>query len=203
MLILFIMFVKPVLYSVLACFFWGLIFIRAIQAEWQHFTVWQYLQGILYGILALGAWSWYVIYNTYLLQRNPTINPRKWTTLIGVITLALTLFGILLRAAIVQDITYTDLFSVRNQGINFIAASLVLGILCSWTAFALWNTASSKLPSEISGQLAILETVFGLIFIYLVQHQWPTFIEMLGVAFILGGVWKGLYNFERDKRLQI
>lgn len=192
-------------YSILlgpaCCIFFGitLINITAIQDQWRNLTVEQYLQGVLYGFLALSAWTWYVIYNAHLLHKNPQINPRQWTTLIGTVTLGFTLIGILLRWMMLQE-SYINQFSFDNgQGLNFIAGSLILGVVCSWLAFTLWNMASAQLPPELSGQLAILETVFGLTFIYLMRNQWPDFSEIVGITSILSGVWKGLYNFSKNQ----
>jgi drug/metabolite transporter (DMT)-like permease len=153
----------------------------------------------LCGLFALGAWSWYVIYNTQLLHKNPSINPTAWTALIGAVTLAFTLIAALIRWWTMEP-AYAQQFSIHDQGLVFIAASLVLGLLCSLTAFTLWNIASSQLPSALSGQLAILETVFGLVFIDMFQRHFPTLLEMIGILFILGGIWRGLYSFNKMQR---
>ncbi|MDE3046071.1 MAG: DMT family transporter [Verrucomicrobiota bacterium] len=178
------------------CIFLGiaLLNIETLQANWQAYSGWQYIEGILCGLFALGAWSWYVIYNTKLLQKNPTIQPTGWTSLIGVVTLIFTIIAALFRWKTIDPI-YAQLFSFEQQGILFLTSSLVLGLLCSLFAFSLWNIASAKLPSALSGQLAILETVFGLVLINLFEHHIPSPIEMTGILCILGGVWRGLYRY--------
>jgi len=178
----------------------ALINIETLQAEWHNYSASQYIQGILCGLFALGAWTWYVIYNTQILQKNPNINPIRWTSLIGIATLALTLIAVLLRWWMV-DPAYAHLFSLQEQGLSFLGSSLVLGLICSLTAFTLWNVASSKLPPALSGQLAILETVFGLVMINLFQRHIPTLLEIAGILCILGGLWKGLHSFNKSRIL--
>lgn len=182
------------------CIFAGIVLlnIETLQADWQAYSKWQYVQGILYGLFALGAWTWYVIYNTQLLQKNPDIKPTAWTALIGTVTLAFTLVAVLLRFWTI-DPAYVQRFSLHEQGLPFILGSLVLGLLCSLLAFTLWNIASSKLPSALSGQLAILETVFGLVLIDMFQQHVPTLLEMIGIICILGGIWRGLYSFNKNQ----
>jgi drug/metabolite transporter (DMT)-like permease len=106
-----------------------LVNVEALQADWQHFTLGQYLQGIMYGILALAAWTWYVIYNTSFLQKHPHVNPSHWTVFIGVITLGFTLIGVLGRLPFLDEAD-KQLFSfTTGEGIRFILGTLALGAL--------------------------------------------------------------------------
>lgn len=182
------------------CIFAGMVLlnIQTLQTDWQAYSAWQYIQGILCGLFALGAWTWYVIYNTRLLQKNPDLKPTGWTALIGAVTLVFTLIAALVRWWTIDPV-YAQRFSLNELGLSFIASSLVLGLLCSLLAFTLWNIASSRLHSALSGQLAILETVFGLVLIDLIQRHVPTVLEMIGIVFVLGGIWRGLYNFNKSK----
>ena len=182
------------------CIFLGILLLNleTLQTDWHSYSAGQYVVGILCGLFALFAWSWYVIYNTQFLQKNPLINPMGWTSLIGVVTLGLSLIAALIRWC-TMDREYALLFSLQEEGLLFIGSSLVLGLLCSLCAFSLWNIASSRLPSALSGQLAILETVFGLILINLFEQHVPSFLEVAGILCILGGVWRGLYSFNKQR----
>lgn len=189
---------KPVL-----AIFGGIILfnIETLQSDWQTYSGWQYISGILYGFLALAAWCWYVIYNTQFLQKNPHIKPVGWTALIGAVTLIFTVIASLVRWW-TADPSYLQKFSLNASGYLFIGVSLVLGLICSLLAFSLWNMASSRLPSALSGQLAILETIFGLIMISVYNQSMPTLLEFVGIALVIGGVWRGLYCYHKTTEAQ-
>lgn len=176
------------------CIFAGIVLlnIESLQAELETYSLGQYCLGAVFGLLALGAWTWYVIYNTELLQKNPDVDPSRWTALIGVVTLGFAAVAALIRLTTMEP-EYLQRFSLHEQGLSFFIGSLVLGLLCSLVAFTLWNIASAKLPSAMSGQLAILETVFGLVYIAMFMRHLPTLLEVAGMGAILGGVWRGLY----------
>lgn len=180
------------------CIFSGIVLmnVETLQADLSKYSLGEYFLGVFCGILALAGWTWYVIYNTRVLQKNPEIDPSRWTALIGVVTLVLAMVAALIRVSTVE-IEYLH----RLTEISFVGGSLILGLICSLTAFTLWNIASARLPSAISGQIAILESVFGLIFIGLFQQHLPTFLEIAGMVAILGGVWRGLYNFSLSPKL--
>ena len=101
----------------------------------------------------------------------------------------------------IVDEAYLNEFSLSyGHGFRFLFAITVLGLFSTWFAFALWNKASTQLPSSITGQLVILETIFALLFIYIIQERWPTVFETAGILCILGGVWRGLVNYHKQKK---
>ena len=162
----------------------------------NQLTIGQYLMGIFCGFLALGAWTWFVIFNTHFLQVHSHVSAGQWTTLIGCVTCVMAVIGIAIRSLYVSS-DYLELFSVHNQGLLFLEGVSILGLICSALAFTLWNIACARLPSLLSGQLAILETVFGLFFIYILERTFPSPLEMAGILCILGGVWSALHLFHR------
>ena len=142
-----------------------------------------------------------MVFNTRFLQKNPHIKPIGWIALIGSVTLIFTIIAALFRW-LTADYIYLQKFSLDASGFLFIGVSLVLGLVCSLLAFSLWNIASSRLPSALSGQLAILETIFGLVMISIYNQVMPSFLEFSGIALVLGGVWRGLYCYHKTIEIQ-
>ncbi|MDR3623567.1 MAG: DMT family transporter [Chlamydiales bacterium] len=171
----------------------NLVNIQTFLLESEALTFWEYVQGIAFGLVALVAWAWYVIFNSNFLAKNREVNPWQWTTLIGVATLCLTIVGMAVRVFTMDPDYMEELLFTSDMGIKFLVGSIILGVLCSWIAYALWNSASAKLSAALSGQIAILETVFGILFVYGFEQVFPTYLEIIGIICILLGVWRGLY----------
>lgn len=149
--------------------------------------------GLACSLIALAAWSWYVVANARFLKDNPAVSSNDWPTLIGVATLFWVGVVALLVAAI--DGGRTDMGKYLDFDatfVRFMGGSAVLGIACSWVGAYLWNQASRRLPIALAGQLSIFETVFGLLFVYGLARQMPSLLEGAGIVVLLGAVVYGL-----------
>lgn len=167
--------------------------IEALSSETTNIASGDYLKGAILGIIALGTWTWYVVYNGQFMQSHPEIDAYQWTALIGVMTFAFSLL-----ATVAVYLAYgADYFSQYHlaspRGQLFWTACLLLGLFCSWVAFVLWNAASTTISPALSGQLTILETIFGLLFVYAIGQSLPSLLELVGIACILTGVSSALY----------
>lgn len=161
-------------------------------------TSWKYGFGLLCGLFSLIIWNWYVIANAEFLKKNPHVSPSDWSTMIGVGTFA---WVILICATLMLIIPMHDRFKYPEWDSNissFILGGLILGLVCSWLGSYLWNCGSQALPISLAGQLTIFETIFGLIFVYLVEQRFPSSIELTGILTILGGVKLSMTRFNRS-----
>ncbi|MBA3238912.1 MAG: DMT family transporter [Parachlamydiaceae bacterium] len=147
-----------------------------------------YWYGALSAFGALLAWSWYVVANARFLKRNPQVNPNEWTTMIGVGTFCWVVsLGTLYE--IWQGGANWQKFIISSEFLHhYIFGCLVLGILCSWIGAYLWNNASMLLPVSLAGQLTIFETLFGLLFFYILDQKMPPYLEILGTLLMVSGV---------------
>lgn len=170
----------------------GLIFVNypALVANETPAT---YLLGFLTCLCALVTWTWYVVANARFLNLHPEISSSRWATLNGVATLmvvgvcgGVTLFFAPDRIEIEKYMQLTPELK------TFLWGSLVLGVICSWGGIFLWNRAVSYLPLSLAGQLTIFETVFGLLFIYLIDQRLPPLIEGVGILLFLISVGWGI-----------
>lgn len=171
-----------------------LIFIGLIAINWPHFGQENssYVMGIVSSLLALAAWSWYVVANAEFLKTHPHIHPSNWSTLIGVATLLwvvllFPLYGL-----------FSGPYRELADPLRFWVGSAILGILCSWVGAFLWNRASLCLPVSLAGQLTVFETLFGLLFVYLLAAQFPPILELFGMSVIFIAVLR-----EMSKALKI
>lgn len=154
--------------------------------------------GLLCGIISLVIWNWYVIANADFLKKNPVVTSSDWATLIGVGTFAWVILigtGFLFFVSSDELIKYSTLNSTL---LSFLFGGLVLGLVCSWLGSYLWNQGSQALPISLAGQLTIFETIFGLLFVYLIEQRLPSFIEFVGILIILGAVKLSMTRFNQS-----
>lgn len=174
----------------------GLVMVNLPPFLWQNSPVSlnEYLLGILFGLIALGTWVWSAVINADFLQKNPQIKAGDWVTAMGVGTF----FWSILCAAILTfffiDTEHLDKYVQFSDVLHlFFACCLILGVCCSWIGSYFWNKASVRVPLALAGQLSIFETIFGLMFVYLVERRIPHYLEVLGVLAIFTGILANFY----------
>ena len=138
--------------------------------------------GILFGFVALAAWSAYVVGNSRWLVRLSHISSHEWSLLTGVVTGALALV-LTVAALIVSDGDHGTADWVRFWGI-----SLAVALGASVIGNGLWNRASRQLPLTMMGQMIIFETLFALLYGFLWEGRWPTPLEWVACVCLVAGV---------------
>ena len=178
----------------LICVNWEAFFSLSGQAGWE------YAFGLLCGILSLIAWNWYVVANAHFLKLHPTFSLSDWSNMIGVGTFA---WVLIITPIFLATSNFDDLRKYSQFGPSvyyFLAGILVLGLVCYWLGFYLWNRGSQKLPVPLAGQLTIFETIFGILFYYLLDASLPTSLQFLGMVTTLAGVCLSVHLFTKPQR---
>jgi drug/metabolite transporter (DMT)-like permease len=165
----------------------GLILVNVMEGRLDsalsvHFGL-NWVIGISSTLVALVLWTSYAVANAGFLRKHPEISSSTWTTLMGVGALVLSLVA--LPVAAVSS-------SVHLGGVDnilpLLLGALALGVLVSWVGTVLWNRASESVPISISGQLAVVQTIAGLIYGFAWSRRMPPALELLGIALLIGGV---------------
>jgi drug/metabolite transporter (DMT)-like permease len=152
-----------------------------------------YLLGLFSAFLGLLAWGWYVVENSHFLRDNPSVASGDWSTLVGVATLVWVAIGGVILALFFQDALELDKYLTFSDATrNYLIGCAILGVICTWVAAFLWNRASLNVPLALLGQLAIFETIFGLVYVYTLDQRLPTHTEYLGITLFLGAVAYGI-----------
>lgn len=137
--------------------------------------------GLLFALLAAASWTAYALLNARWLARHPEVNSTLWANWLGV-SAGLGALGI----AAVAGSAPAELIARPRFGL-FVAVCLVTGIGAAWVASVLWNMASRRLSPSLAGQLIVSETVFGLLYTFAWNGQWPAAVQWLACAlFVLG-----------------
>ena len=154
----------------------------------------QYGGGVFMAALALLAWSLYAIDNTKYLQQS-AFNGAEWATLwglvVGVLSLVLGTLWWLLTPASTADIA-------PERWRSFWWLCLGMAIFCSWLGNLAWNSASTRLPVTLMGQLVVFETLFTLSYHFILEHRLPHPGETLSILLILAGIFWSLRRFSRQ-----
>ncbi len=184
----------------------GMILVNISEIDWSftEYTAGEYLLGLSCVVVSLLSWSWYAVNNARFLKKNADVPRSEWATLMGVSTflwvlLAMVIFGKWGNADILD---LKKFLQMTPESLRFFGGIAILGVICSWLGCYLWNQASSYLPISLMGPFIIFETVFGLFFVYLVDLRFPSWLELLGVCSMLGGILLSIYLFRRQSAIQ-
>ncbi len=152
-----------------------------------------YLLGLFTCFIALFTFSWYVVVNARFLKNNKDISSSEWSTLSGVTTLFwVILFMLGTGLFFKESLDIGKYLTVTPELGGFLAGCAILGVFCSWLGIFLWNKATLYLPVSFAGQLTIFETIFGLLFIYILEQRLPTGLEGFGIALFLIAIGEGI-----------
>lgn len=152
-----------------------------------------YLLGLLTCFIALFIFSWYVVTNARFLKNNRDISSSGWSTLNGVTTLFWVIVFVLGTGLFFKESLDIGKYLIMTPQLSrFFTGCAILGVFCSWLANFLWNKATLYLPVSFAGQLTIFETIFGLLFIYVLEKRLPTGLEGVGIALFLIAIGEGI-----------
>lgn len=179
--------------------FLGLMIINISHLE-AVVSIFRYALGWVFGFLALSIWTWYSVTNARFLKRYSEVSTSDWSTLMGVCSL----FWVALFACILH-VFFEDQLQIEKYGIinyeliSFFVSSVILGLFSTWIGNFLWNTASFYLPISLAGQLTVLETIFGILFFYILKQSVPSAFEIMGIITLLVGVFYAIKQFTEEK----
>jgi drug/metabolite transporter (DMT)-like permease len=140
--------------------------------------------GLLLALLALACWTWYPIRNARWLRHRGVVSASAW------VTAALLSLAWLHGDQTVHANRYD--WPLGPRPADFLAAMFAMGLLASWLGTWLWNRAAERLPTALSGQLIVFETIAALVYVFVLRGQAPDAITLLGIALLLIGVLAGI-----------
>lgn len=181
----------------------GMILVNFSEIDWtfSEYSARGYLIGLVSVLGSLFCWSWYAVHNANFLKKNIDIPRGEWATLLGVATFVWVIVSLFIFGRWGEGmLDLSKFFTINEDSLRYFGAIAILGIVCSWLGCFLWNHASSQLPVSLMGAFIIFETIFGLIFVYLVDFRFPSWLEFLGILSMLGGIAVSIYLFRRQQK---
>lgn len=154
----------------------------------------QFVLGVILSAVSLVTWTAFSVQNSRYLKANPDIVSGHWAAVVGVYSL-LTMLPLAALDLCIGSCPIVDGTFIKHV----IIATIVLGFGCSYVASLMWNIASKTLPTGLTGQLIVSETVFALLYGYIYDGAWPTPLEALCIVLLIGGVVLGVRAFLAKK----
>ncbi len=153
----------------------------------------RYAEGAALAVLAVACWTWYPIRNADWLRAHADRSPRAWATAQGLVTLPMalggaTLLGLFHLAAPGTLVPSGYTFPLGDQPLAYVGLMLAIGLCSSWLGTMCWNEASQRLPTSLSGQLIVFETLAALAYAFAWTGRQPPPVTLAGIALLVGGV---------------
>ncbi|MBW8848300.1 MAG: DMT family transporter [Burkholderiales bacterium] len=153
----------------------------------------RYAEGAALAVLAVACWTWYPIRNADWLRAHADRSPRAWATAQGLVTLPMALIGVALLGVVhlvapgaLAPADYA--FPFGDKPLAYVGLMAAIGLCSSWLGTLCWNEASQRLPTSLSGQLIVFETLAALAYAFAWSQRMPPPATLLGVALLIAGV---------------
>lgn len=156
-----------------------------------------YQRGILLAMAATACWTWYPVRNSRWLALRPQISSDIWATAQGITTLPLALIGMALAGLWFAHNGHFD-FPLGPRPLLYVGLMLCAGLLASWLGTLLWNRASQLLPTALTGQLIVFETLAAFLYAFLWRGKMPGALALAGIGLLVIGVMLGVRAFRRN-----
>jgi drug/metabolite transporter (DMT)-like permease len=161
----------------------------------------RYVIGAVLAWLAVAAWTWYPIHNARWLQKHAQHSSMTWASAQGLVTLPIAAIGFAVLIPILHFSNERFLNSpLGPKPLLFVGLMFVIGFAASWLGTLLWNIASKKTPTALTGQLIVFETLAALAYAYVVYQRAPSFLEMAGITLLVLGVIIGVRALSTAKQ---
>jgi drug/metabolite transporter (DMT)-like permease len=151
--------------------------------------------GLLLAVAAVVCWTWYPIRNADWVQRNPGVGSGTWATAQGLATLPLAALGMLVYLLVAGGVDEAGLLGPRP--LEYVGLMLAIGLLASWLGTLCWNQASRLLPTSLTGQLIVFETLTALAYGFIHRGAMPDAWVWVGISLLVAGVLAGTRVFAR------
>ncbi len=142
----------------------------------------QPLFGLLCAVGALASWTAYAIGNARALRQLKGISSHDWSLLTGLATGAQSVL------LIPMSLLATQTSHATEAWVRLGVVSLGIAVLASIVGNALWNRMSRLLPLTLVGQMILFETLFALIYGFLWDWRWPTWLEVAALICVITSV---------------
>ncbi|BBL23013.1 Inner membrane protein ytfF [Comamonas terrigena] len=150
--------------------------------------------GIGLALVAMLCWTWYPIRNADWLRAHPGVSSRTWATAQGLVTLPMALVGFAISWLWLQQdgLGFTTPLGPRPW--EFVCGMFAAGLVGSWLGALCWNAACQHLPTTMSGQLIVCETLSALAYGFALRQQFPPTETVAGIALLVAGVLWALHS---------
>lgn len=139
-------------------------------------------RGVALALLAMASWTAFALLNSAWLRRHPEVSTTAWANWLGLGTGVGTLGLWAVAGSPVREIL------ARPDLATWLALCGATGFGAAWVATILWNQASRRLSASLCGQLIVSETLFALLYAFLLEGRWPTPAQAIAAGLFTLGI---------------
>ncbi|GAA4477212.1 DMT family transporter [Gluconacetobacter asukensis] len=145
-------------------------------SDWVHRA-----EGMACAAAGLGSWTAFAILNARWMRRLPDVGAGEWGLATGVAT------GLLGLAAL-PFAGFGSGAHATSCWLGFIGVSIGVAVIASVLGGTFWNACSRRLPMTLSGQMAVGETLFALLYGCLWSDHGLSGVQIVAVILLIGSV---------------
>lgn len=155
-----------------------------------------YMLGVALGLLHTILWSWYPMVNADWLQEHEEFSSLTWTLLQNcmLLPLAAPLYCLYWGTVMPETPFLGDSPWILIGVLSFNA------LFCSIGAMSFWNYACKKLPTSLSIQLMVFESIFAVMLTHALMQKYPSADMIIGVLLLTVGVSISLKLFSDNSK---
>jgi drug/metabolite transporter (DMT)-like permease len=154
---------------------------KSVQAGGGLVEAPAFWRGVLLAGVAMVFWTAFALLNSAWLRRNPQVSVTAWANWLGLATGVGTLGLWAVAGSPLREIL------ARPDLVTYLVLCGATGFGAAWLATILWNEASRRLSASLCGQLIVSETLFALLYAFVLEGRWPMPAQWLAaVLFTLG-----------------
>ncbi len=139
-------------------------------------------RGVMLAGVAMVFWTAFALLNSAWLRRNPQVSVTAWANWLGLATGVGTLGLWAVAGSPLREIL------ARPDLVTYLVLCGATGFGAAWLATILWNEASRRLSASLCGQLIVSETLFALLYAFVLEGRWPTPAQWLAAALFTLGI---------------
>ena len=139
-------------------------------------------RGVGFATLAMVSWTVFGLINAAWLSQHPEVSASTWANWLGIATGVGALMLWLVAGSPEQTLMALD----NKDWLVFVCVAT--GIGSAWLPTIFWNIASQRLSASLCGQLIVAETVFGLVYSFWWNQQWPAGLQIAACVLFIAGI---------------
>jgi drug/metabolite transporter (DMT)-like permease len=138
-------------------------------------------EGMACAVAGLCSWTGFAILNARWMRRLPDVGAGEWGLATGIAT------GLLGLAAL-PFAGFGSVAQPMSCWLGFGEVSLGVAVTASVLGGTFWNACSKRLPMTLSGQMAVGETLFALLYGCLWSNRGLSGMQAVAVIFLISSV---------------
>jgi drug/metabolite transporter (DMT)-like permease len=154
--------------------------------------------GLFFSLLALGFWVFFAFVNADSEKLTKNVSALGWTVLQGLGALLGAI--VLIPMGVMSGLSHWPNDSLLSQAAhNMWLIAFLTAFTSSYVGTIFWIYGSRRMPLVLSGQIIVCESLFAMLYAFLLESRWPFAFEWTAIGFCIAGVIWGVHLFTQRR----